>query len=155
MTTQVASTRRKRPRLALLGVAIVAVLVGGGALAYLLGGYIADSGKPVQPITINGSVTLGYGAYEAEDRFGAPCQGDGGYSDIRAGAQVAVRDASGKVVAVGRLEQGYSSFNSCTANFTLKDVPGGEEFYGVTIADRNELQYTKAQLAQRIELSLG
>lgn len=139
----------------LLGIAITAVLAGGVPLAFLLGTQISDETKGAPPITVTGSVTLGMGAYIAEDRMGAPCEGDGGYSDIRAGAQVTIRNAESKVIAVGQLEQGYSAIGSCTANFTIKDVPGGEDFYGVTIASRNEMQYAKEQLAQRLDLTLG
>lgn len=127
-------------------------------MAYLMGGQIADatSPSPAKPFTVTGSVTLnGSGSFAvSSDKIGASCEGSGGYSDIRAGAQVAVRNPSGTVIAVGKLEQAYSMMATCTGNFTLS-VPEGFDFYGITVGDRNELQYSRAQLNAPVELTLG
>lgn len=125
-------------------------------LAYLVGGEIANANSPAAPFPVTGSVTLnGSGSFVvASDNMGAACEGTGGYSDVRAGTQVAVRDPDGKVIAVGKLEQAYSMMGTCTGNFTLS-VPDGFDFYGITVGDRNELQYSRKQLNAPLDLRLG
>lgn len=93
------------------------------------------------------------------DSVGRTCAGDGGYDDIRAGAQVVVTDADGGTVALGELSQGRMDGSvpdaTCQWRFTVADVPAGAGFYGVEVTHRGALQYTEQELRSPISLSLG
>lgn len=93
------------------------------------------------------------------DSMGRTCAGDGGYDDIRAGAQVVVTDADGGTVALGELSQGRMDGSvpdaTCQWRFTVADVPAGAGFYGVEVTHRGALQYTEQELRSPISLSLG
>jgi hypothetical protein len=99
------------------------------------------------------------------------CEGDGGYSDLTAGAQVTVKDESGKVIGTGNLRPGTASSidpsgdktaeslgttlavlrtvsaglgiqsRACEFEFTIEDVPR-VDFYNLSIGRRDGPTYT-------------
>jgi len=81
--------------------------------------------------------------------------GDGGYSDIRQGAAVTVKDAAGKTLALSQLGAGVPDGSACRFDFTVSDVPAGEKFYGVEVSRRGVVQYTEDQMRAGVTLSLG
>lgn len=81
---------------------------------------------------------------------GSSCQGSGGYADIAAGMDVVI-SSKGKTLAVARFSPGrFSKFagatGHCLFNFTLKDVPGGRDFYEVKVGRRGTKTYTWDEL---------
>lgn len=87
------------------------------------------------------------------------CEGMGGYSDIRSGAQLVITDQSGTIVATASLATGKligSGYTrQCQFSFTAKDVPKGHSFYGVQLGRRGSMQYSEAQLSSGPSLQLG
>lgn len=103
-------------------------------------------------ITVVGTVEIGGDGFSMVS--GGTCAGDGGYSDIRAGAQVVVSDAAGTTVAVGHLGDGSWIGAHCELPFSV-DVPAGSDFYGLQVASRNVVQYKAGQLNSPVVLSIG
>ena len=111
---------------------------------------------------VKGTLTLRH--VEAFAAEGDACSGDGGYSDISAGAQVKVSDNAGKVVGLGNLGAGTAhksaswgngGTDQCVFEFTVLGVPiGGEAIYGVEVTHRGVIQFTRDQ-ADQVELTLG
>ncbi|MDQ7910789.1 hypothetical protein RB614_40490 [Phytohabitans sp. ZYX-F-186] len=84
------------------------------------------------------------------------CDGRGGYSDIRYGAQITVTGANGDIVAVGELGPGVvSSVGVCRFGFGVPGVPAGLGFYGVEVARRGAVKYAERDAASPISISLG
>ena len=138
-----APARPQRTRLIVAVILAAAVLFGGAMIGYVL--LRKDS------IAVTGHLDL------TKDGFtmrGSHCTGDGGYSDIAAGAQVVVTDAAGATVAVGRLGEGSWVGAHCEFPFAV-DVPSGSEFYGIEVSHRGVVQYPRRRLADPIVLTLG
>jgi hypothetical protein len=147
------------------------------AATIVLAGCAGNQPKPAETPTefkITGTVTVDAG--DASDgTMGGDCLTEGGYSDIATGAQVTVKDETGKVIALGSLEAGRTSdvqtlpkFNpetaiiedvpqatKCVFGFTVPSVPEGESFYSIEVAHRGELRYDRSNLATSLALSLG
>ena len=74
------------------------------------------------------------------------CEGTGGYSDIRAGTDVVVKDATGTIIGTAALvpDPERSGTTRCTYTFMVpvKDA----EFYAVSVGKRGELTYSKAEM---------
>jgi hypothetical protein len=114
-------------------------------------------------ITVIGAVTLQRGQFVWNSQA-AGCQGLSGFADIRPGTQVTVTDASGKVVAVGSLDQGtaegiteeggLSRATSCSLPFKVSGVPRGAGPYGVEVSHRGVLHYPERDLDTQA-LTLG
>jgi hypothetical protein len=103
---------------------------------------------------------------------GGPCRADDGYDDISENSQVTVTDGAGEVVGVGRLSPGVQTGSSgfsygdflgsgyrppiCAFSFEFT-VPGGSEFYNLSVgnSNRGEITYTAEELATGIFLTLG
>jgi hypothetical protein len=97
-----------------------------------------------------GSITL------KGDFAGAPCQGEGGFGDLRAGAKVDVRDKAKAVVASGELAPGAVDGRACVFMFTITGVPGGRGPYEVTLGPRPGTLYTESDLSSTaINLTVG
>jgi hypothetical protein len=102
--------------------------------------------------TIIGTILLsGESSIVASD-LGKPCQGEGGYDDIRPAAQVLVTNAQGEPVATGRLSDGVwvesalgTQLLYCQFSFEI-EVPGGEPFYTIEVSHRGELTYSAQEL---------
>jgi hypothetical protein len=87
---------------------------------------------------------------------GSGCAGQGGYSDIASGAAVTITNATGAMVALGRLEDPQlASLGECTFSFSVPDVPAGDGFYGVEVSHRGSVKYAEADLASPLTLTLG
>lgn len=109
-------------------------------------------------------------------REGVSCSGDGGYSDIRAGADVVLRGGDGSVLASGRLSEGEARHKETQLNFTmddgekhyivnfdcvltfrLSDIPA-EEFYELSVSHRGSVMYTMDEFEEQrwnIQISIG
>jgi len=152
------------------GIAVVVLLAGCSSSttgSHTSGGSSASVAAPTT-LTVSGSLALrgridfiGTGNGDILIDAQGNCQGEGGFNDIKAGAQVVVSDASGKTLALGSLAPGMYDTNAtgidipCTFPFTVTGVPSGQSFYGVEIEHRGKQQYTAAQLASPVTLTLG
>lgn len=91
-----------------------------------------------------------------ENLGGGGCEGGGGYSDMTEGAQVVVRDATGKTIAVDALQAGTRADSvTCEFGFEIFDVPpAGGGPYSVEVSHRGEISFTQAE-ATDVALTLG
>lgn len=116
--------------------AVVAALVIASAVLTSCGS------QPAAPttITVKGDMmTTGYNT-----TAGSSCTGYSAFSDLNAGAPVTVYDATGKVVALGKLDDGRTTnVISCTFPFTVDGVPAGD-FYSVEVSHRGKVQVAAA-----------
>ena len=111
-------------------------------------------------MTINGTFTLHQ--EDLVDRDETSCQGTGGYDDIRDGLEVAVTDAAGTVIGLGRLsskpgEDTFAGRRTCEYEFTVSGLPDAS-FYGVEVGHRGVVRFSAADLAQKgwaVEVELG
>jgi hypothetical protein len=140
-----------------VGIAFAALLVGvaGCGSAEPQGATSTPAAASPSPtpavFTIHGSITIA-GLWNGP---GEVCRTSGGYDDIKAGTQVTVTDAAGKVIALGDLDAGVSSKTGCEFDFSVTGVPDGSDFYSVEVAHRGELRYTRADLNSPLSLTLG
>jgi hypothetical protein len=116
---------------------------------------------------VSGTITVAADSMSSEQAMGGVCVTDGGYSDIRTGAQVTVEDSAGKAIALGALQAGHVSevFDSgtavegmaslCVFGFRVNDVPAGEQIYSVEVSHRGKLNFTRDKLNEPISLTLG
>jgi hypothetical protein len=80
---------------------------------------------------------------------GSSCAGEGGFSDMRAGKQVVVTDAGGRVIGVGVLQDGQRERGvTCRFPFTVKGLPD-VDFYGIEAQNRGTLRYSRAEMERR------
>lgn len=104
---------------------------------------------------VRGVLTLsGYGDVTIADD---DCVGDGGYSDIRGGAPVIVRDSRGQQVALGSLEPGTWPVLKdwrCDFGFRLDGVPESGTTYSVEVGRRGQVPFTRDD-ALDVRLTLG
>lgn len=144
-TGQAASPAPKgRTRLALVAAVTALVLAIAGVVAYLA----TASGT----VTVTGTLELSH----REDIDGHCDTGLPGFTDIHGGTQIIVTDGAGKTLAIGRLGSGTAMKKSlCLYDFSITDVPGGEGFYGIEVAHRGRVQYSRADLDKPIRLSVG
>lgn len=129
----------------------------------------ASAGGKAATFTAQGSVTLtdDDGVFVNGDANGPgrECTGTGGFDDIKAGAQVVVKDADGTTLATGNLGEGATTnkanfadrYETCEFEFRVAGVPEGQSFYGVEVSHRGELQKTEAEMRdpQQLAFSLG
>lgn len=87
-----------------------------------------------------GSLSLKDGFVEGSDG----CEGDGGYDDIREGAQVVVR-SQGKTIATTDLGSGRRVDGACAFLFLVSELPDAE-FYSVEVSHRGGLEYSRDQM---------
>lgn len=105
------------------------------------------------PTTLRGSFVLA--AYDRA--FPSACPGRSGFSDLRAGAPVVVRDGSGEVLGEGVLagERDLTPFG-CAWEFEVDDVPTDRDSYAVEVGNRDPVLYTRDQLgADDFEVELA
>jgi len=100
------------------------------------------------PVNLDGYSTSIRGGANAANTTGETCFGDGGFDDLVAGSQVKIADASGKTLALGKLDPGKydATYGTCTFAFNVAGTPAGLSFYGVTVGHRNGPQFTYAQM---------
>lgn len=82
-----------------------------------------------------------------------------GFDDLTPGAQVTVRNASGKLIAIGKLRDGTikSMGYTCVMPFTVRNVPN-TSFYRVEVAHRGNVNYSLKEMRTsgwRISLTIG
>lgn len=153
---------RHRPRWmvpALIAGAVVLVAGASAAVALTLAGLGGEDGDGDDVLTVHGTLQLdGDGSLTVAlpRGLGALCEGDGGYSDIGAGAQVTVTAPDGTVLAIGALDEGkmlepgalgeFDRFGICEFSFAVTDVPAGHGLYGIEIAGRGVVTYEEDRL---------
>ncbi len=80
----------------------------------------------------------------------------GGYSDLRAGTAVSIKDGEGRLLGKGVLKGGRQSINGCSFAFSV-EVPDSP-FYEVEVSQRGTVPFSRDELEQqdwRISLSVG
>lgn len=147
---------------------VVALLVAGSVGFRVIAPRLKDVRAAIKPspapapFSVSGSMALELGGFIWSSDADV-CSGKGGYDDIHGGAQVVITDAANTTIAIGALEPGIPTRDpgrpgyatECRFPFSIADVPGGHEFYGVEISHRGKLQYTREQMASPLEFSLG
>ena len=86
---------------------------------------------------------------------------EGNYDDVAPGAQVVVKDESGKTIAVTTLDAGTIAQSSagdtmvCRSTFALKGLPVAD-FYSIHIGDstRSDAQFTKSDMRAGPQIDL-
>ena len=85
-----------------------------------------------------GSFTLVDGVWDV----GESCPGSGGYSDIRTGTQVTVRNQDGTILATSRLGGGTATtLVRCEFLFEVASLPEAA-FYSFEVSHRGEITYS-------------
>jgi hypothetical protein len=100
---------------------------------------LAQASLPATPApTITGQLTL------IDHRIGmdgSECYGMGGFRDIRGTMPVVVKDAEGKILAVGKTAIGRRVDNvSCVFDYSVADVPKAS-FYQIQFGRRGGIIY--------------
>lgn len=163
--TQPPLPRRRRvrlPRVALIAIAAVVAAAGIGI------GIAATSSSATPNFTLHGSLTIidttGWvdtttTSIANNATAGDACIAGAGYADIAAGVQVIVADGSGVTLATGALEAGTvvndGSGAACQFAFSIPDVPGGRQFYAVSVTHRGTSTFSAQQAADGVALTLG
>jgi hypothetical protein len=114
--------------------------------------------RGVEEHTLSGTLLVVDSTYYAL-RPGMPCTGEGGFGDVRGGAQVVLTDDRGTTLSTARLTDGEFDGLGCAFSFALEDVTRAD-FYSLTVAtgSRGELQYSYEELTDgdwSVSLSLG
>ena len=144
--------RIRRSRLLVAAaVVLVAICVG----AYFAVKAITKPAPPA-PFSLTGTLQLTSDSIKTTGLPGGySCAGDRNDNDIGPGATVTVADETGKLIAKGAIESSYGQQGSCLFLFRVNEVPGGQKFYRVQVAQRGETRYTEAEAKAGINLSLG
>jgi len=155
----------KRPTALLVAIGIIVALVVSLAVTIfvLIQKDTPTTGEAaVTPSATTAATFIGGGYLELAGTFvpagdGESCRGSGGYSDIAAGSSVTITDSSGKVVALGQLEDGRPGLpGTCALHFRVEGIPRGSGFYGVEVSHRGKVQVRESELAVgRAQLALG
>lgn len=110
-------------------------------------GACGGSGSPSDTAarTLTGAFELENG--EATDRSGGDCKGTGGYSDMKSGVEVIVKDAAGVIIGQTRLaaDSAFLYGNGCRYTFEVPALPVSG-FYTVTVGKRGDQTYSEADL---------
>jgi hypothetical protein len=162
---------RQGERLAIVGATFL-LTSGLWFTASVVGGGKAQSNsKQVQGIAalpfvpkpevyaIKGKMTLVDSDLDGSDEN---CYGTGGYSDIKAGMPVTIKDGSGAIIATGDTGSGSKPTGSehssvqCTFSFSVGNIPKAD-FYQVQVGRRGGLNFSFAEIQEKnweIALSL-
>jgi hypothetical protein len=105
--------------------------------------------------TLNGTFTL----ISSTDGLANNCYGRGGYSDIKSGVSVTVRDGTSAILATGSLSDGQRSATGgrCTFTFRIPNIKQAD-FYSVEVGRRGSLSYSFAEMRSNnwsVAFSLG
>lgn len=147
------------------------LLIGGAVVvaAAAIGiGIAVTSGGAPGSITVHGTVELNALQYEdnanpLSPADGDPCQGFDADADIAPGLTITIEGSAGQSLATGLLQAGTmqdvattngDAMGLCVMPFTIT-VPAGQSQYAVAIAGHGAQEYTGAQLAKGVALSLG
>lgn len=112
-----------------------------------------------EPLSVAGKLTIKLPDFEWNP---GTCTGYGALSGVTEGATVTVTDNAGTTVGLGKLGPGeptldpadQSRAEACVFMFAVGDVPAGKGFYGVEVGSHGRVQFTEAQLAERVSLEL-
>lgn len=109
--------------------------------------------KPESSFQVRGTFTIADDSGVSIE--GGTCEGTSGYDDLAGGAQVTVRDADNKTVALGTLKVGHPvTGSSCVFEFQIDDVPDSGDLYSVEVSHRGQVSFKKAD-AGSLDLSVG
>jgi hypothetical protein len=150
--------KRRRSRTALLLVAGAIAAAGLGiaavaASALVVGPKVGEAVEESSTFDIAGYFEL---VDEDVHVGGGTCKGVGGYSDISNGAQVIVTDAAGQTVALGQITDGFNNYpGHCRFKVVVRGVPKGSDFYGIEVTHRGRVQFSAADIAKPVSLSLS
>lgn len=146
-------------------IALLVALVGGGIAALTLTDDETDealtsAGTTVTttagPKTIFGGMVVGPST--SVKRSGDICYTTGGYSDIKIGTPVTVKDAAGTIIGVSELiPGGIPGAGQCRFAFYLRQVPM-TDIYQIEVGRRGALPYKRADLDSMnwtVEFTLG
>jgi hypothetical protein len=105
--------------------------------------------------TILGSFTLTSAdvAYTASS-----CEGTGGFSDIRPGLGVTIKDEAGKIIGTTSLALDAAGSSAGVCRYTWSVPVGIADFYTITVGKRGDLTYAYADLVGRswkVDATLG
>lgn len=139
----VEASRRHRRELLFTLLVLVLLAVGGSGIYLLWPRTVAISGSVL--LTDPKSVSRGGGPFQ--------CTGGGGFGDLQAGTPVTVTDDKGQTIAVGRLDRGTMTYGNCSFPFTVKAPERAS--YGIKIAERNQIQFTRDEVRHPIEMRIG
>ena len=108
--------------------------------------------------TISGTFTLIDSGVE-RDTLG--CHGTGGYSDIKPGMKVVVKNEKSEIIGISNLDSDTYDGNSpsvvCKYPFEVRGLPSAS-FYSIEVGRRGSLTYSPKQLDKqdwKVSLSLG
>jgi PASTA domain len=81
------------------------------------------------------------------------CSGNGGFSDIRGGMTVTVKDGQGNIIGTGQSENGTrepgASYNFvCRFQFTVRNIPRAD-FYSVEAGHRGATNFSFAEMEEK------
>lgn len=132
----------------ILGSVIFVAIVAAAAFISLGG-----SGALLPKHEISGTFTL----TDTGNLFVNSCSGSGGYSDIRLGTNVVLKDGDGKLLSTGSLGPGVGTGSQCLFEYSLLGVPE-VPFYTIEVGKRGSLSYSLADMKSAgwtIGLTLG
>lgn len=151
--------------LALIPIAAVA-LAGCGTPApahssAVAGAEVKETPTPSSAGKITVLASLDLNQTGGKGKVGDPCEGLGGYADIRRGAQVRISDSTGKIVYIGSLGQGTMQNTIPSLGFPdvcqfwfMDSVPDtGDSIYGIEVANRGIVNFQTDNPV--VQLSLG
>ena len=106
------------------------------------------------PLDVEGSITVP--AADTSVPSGTKgCKPAKDYEDVGAGAKVEVSDPSGKVLLTGALDEGEFDGEACSFSFSMSDLPGNFDHYGIQVAERGVVDYTREEVDENVlEMSL-
>jgi hypothetical protein len=102
---------------------------------------------------VSGKLSLP-GLFDQTGKLGAPCRGHSGYEDIAGGARVAVTNPAGDVIARSELATGQIEPGQCVFSFRVRNVPDGQGTYGIEVAHRGIVKYSRDDAGRALELTL-
>lgn len=143
----------------------LASLIGLVALAGCSESQPAEA--PSDPVpasfTINGSVSIAGSSFNYEAKNGDACKELLDAEPIGS-SQVLLTDDGGKTLAVANLPvQGVivpsdltsGPYGLCAYNFTFENVAEGLDFYTISLGNMGKMTYSRADLDEPLELSVG
>lgn len=140
------------------------------SLCAACGGGGSTTAKPPPPstLTVAGSIRVEANPdfltrKKADIFIGAPCTASDAFSDVARGTQVVVEDQGGTTLGLGSLDSGTLFGHvgqvlltlQCQFTFAVSNVPTSKPFYKVQVGRRGAQQFTAAQIAKPIRLTLS
>lgn len=113
----------------------------------------------LETVTVSGTFTLIDSSpstyFPSITSYGSSCSGSDGYSDVKAGTQVVVKNGKGEILATTTLGPGTGNGYQCTFPVSF-DITEGQDRYMVSTGRRGEMSFTFAELKNNgLVLTLG